>query len=62
MSNKCICDTPNIRLENTHSNGRDVKMFLLKDSYGYGIMVMENHTVISCFEIEYCPKCGRKLA
>lgn len=61
MNEKCICDSPNITLENTHYNNRNTKMLLLEDIDGYGILILENHEAISCFEINYCPKCGKKL-
>jgi hypothetical protein len=38
-----------------------VNAFLLHDKDGYGIIVMNKNTAIACFEINFCPICGRKL-
>lgn len=58
---KCICETPSARLNNTHHSARDMEMMLLKDSDGYGIIILERNMAIACFEIDYCPKCGKDL-
>jgi hypothetical protein len=39
----------------------DIKLSLLKDNEGYGIIVFNGCIAIGCFEIDYCPKCGREL-
>ncbi|MGJ0846532.1 hypothetical protein ACR77J_07580 [Tissierella praeacuta] len=58
---KCICENPNKSLHNIHSQNKPIDMILLGDKDGYGIVVFESHEAIAVFDIDYCPKCGRKL-
>lgn len=60
MSN-CICESPNIRLDNIHYKKLNIDLTLLDDSEGYGAIIMENNSTIAVFDINYCPKCGRNL-
>ena len=57
----CCCESPSIKLNNTHCMKLPVNAFLLHDKDGYGIIVMNKNTAIACFEINFCPICGRKL-
>ena len=58
---KCICESPNKRIDNIHFENRNIDLTLLDDSEGYGIIIMENNSAIAVFNINYCPKCGKKL-
>lgn len=61
MSTKCICDTPNQELKNTHYLNRNISLTVVRDAWGYGAVLFENHSVIAVFNIDHCPKCGKKL-
>lgn len=61
IMDKCLCDLPNISIRNTHSTKRNMDLILLKDKEGTAIIILENNTAIGCFDINYCPKCGKKL-
>lgn len=61
MNNKCICNNTKLELKNTHFEKLPISMILLKDDSGYGIMVMDRNICIACFEINYCPACGKNL-
>lgn len=61
MSTKCMCDTPNQELKNTHYLNRKISLVIVKDAWGYGAVLFENHSAIAVFDIDYCPICGREL-
>jgi len=58
---KCICSSPNLKLKNTHYKQLNIDVSLLKDDEGYGIIIFEGCSAIACFEINYCPICGKNL-
>jgi len=61
MSDKCICTSPNFSLKNIHFKKENIEMILLKDDDGYGTVILKNNIAIACFDINYCPVCGKNL-
>ena len=61
MEGNCCCQSSLNKLKNTHYHKLPIDAILLKDEDGYGIIIFDQHTAIACFDINYCPICGRKL-
>lgn len=57
----CLCYSSNISISNNHCTKRNMDLILLKDKEGTAIIILENNTAIGCFDINFCPKCGKKL-
>lgn len=55
---KCICESSNIVLNNVIVNNRDYKLGVINNSL---ILFDEDYNSLGRFEIQYCPKCGKKL-
>jgi hypothetical protein len=58
---KCCCESSLYKLKNTHYKQLPIEAMLLKDDEGYGIIIFDRNSAIACFEINFCPICGRKL-
>lgn len=58
---RCICENPNESLKNQHFKDRNIDLILLGGSKDVGIIILENNETIAVFDIDYCPKCGKKL-
>jgi len=61
MAKGCVCDTSLIKLKNTHSNKRNAELAITTKKDDEGIILFEQNEAIACFDIKYCPVCGRKL-
>ena len=57
----CLCDSPNIKIKNTHYKNMNLNLILMKDNEGPGIIILEDSMAIGCFDIRYCPVCGKDL-
>jgi hypothetical protein len=60
-TDNCICKSTLNKLKNLHNNNRNIDLILHLKKDDEGIVVFENNTAIACFDINYCPMCGRKL-
>ena len=58
---RCICESPNEYLKNQHYKNRNIDLRIIGGSKDIGFVVFENHETIAVFDINYCPKCGKKL-
>jgi hypothetical protein len=62
---KCICESPNNKLDNTHCyNDRKIDLIIINRTIhkeDKGIVIFENNTAIASFDIKYCPMCGKKI-
>lgn len=61
MNNKCICESMNSELKNTHYKKLPISIILHKDTDRYGLVVFYQNSCIGSFDVNYCPMCGKKL-
>ena len=62
MNNDCLCESLKINIENTHYTKKPFELCIANDKEGYALILFENHcNAIGCFNISYCPVCGKKL-
>jgi|GEM_PF-6808648 len=58
---ECICMSPLNRIKSTHSNNRNIDLIVMTQANDEGIVLLENNIALACFDINYCPICGREL-
>ena len=62
MDSKCICDSPNNSLKNTHYTKRNISLVVTTKKDDEGIIIFEDNMAIACFDIKRCPICSRELS
>lgn len=62
MDKDCICASPLNKVSNSHNDERNIELILLTKKDDEGIVIFENNIAIACFDIKYCPMCGRNLS
>jgi hypothetical protein len=62
LPKNCCCENSLNKLKNTHYKQLPIDLSLMADSNGYGILAFDTNAAIACFEINFCPVCGRKLS
>lgn len=57
MNDRCLCESPNEVLSNTHYRNKNTKLSVIDK----GIVIFEDGIAIATFDIKYCPVCGVEL-
>ena len=62
VNNECICNSQLNKPKNTHCTQRNIDLIVTTKKGDEGIIVFEDSMAIACFDIKYCPICGKKLS
>lgn len=62
MTEKCLCQSPNKTLLNTHYRKGKYTLSLIGNGDDKGIVIFDHGIAIATFDIKYCPMCGKHLS